>query len=136
MWLAGRGVAHVVFEAGRAGQTWRTQRWGSFRLNTPGWTTRLLGELPRDAYLSGGEVIGRLARLAATAPIREGVRVTGLAPAGAGYVLRTPDEEIRARTVVVATGTRTFRGYRAGQDALGAGHAAALGGLPHPQRAA
>jgi putative flavoprotein involved in K+ transport len=70
--LAGRGVVHVVLDAGRAGQTWRTQRWGSFRLNTPGWTTRLLGEQPRDAYLSGGEVIERLAELAVTVPIREG----------------------------------------------------------------
>ena len=102
--LAGRGVAHVVLDAGRAGQTWRTQRWGSFRLNTPGWTTRLLGEQPRDAYLSGGEVVERLAELAVTVPIREGVRVTGLTPTSTGFTLRTSDGEVRARTVVVATG--------------------------------
>lgn len=102
--LTARNVEHVVLDAARAGQTWRTQRWGSFRLNTPGWTTRLLGELPRDAYLSGGEVIRRLEQLAVTAPIREGVRVSRLAPAGAGYALRVPGADVRARTVVVATG--------------------------------
>jgi hypothetical protein len=33
--LAVRGVDHVVLERGQAGETWRTQRWNSFRLNTP-----------------------------------------------------------------------------------------------------
>ena len=33
--LAGRGVEHLVLERGRAGETWRSQRWDSFRLNTP-----------------------------------------------------------------------------------------------------
>jgi putative flavoprotein involved in K+ transport len=102
--LTRREVVHVVLDAGRAGQSWRTQRWASFRLNTPGWTTRLLGEQARDAYLSGGEVVQRLTELAHTVPIREGVRVTGLTAAGTGYTLRTSDGEIRARTVVIATG--------------------------------
>jgi putative flavoprotein involved in K+ transport len=33
--LAARGVDHLILERGRAGETWRSQRWGSFRLNTP-----------------------------------------------------------------------------------------------------
>jgi putative flavoprotein involved in K+ transport len=33
--LRGRGVEHVVLERGRVGESWRTQRWDSFRLNTP-----------------------------------------------------------------------------------------------------
>jgi putative flavoprotein involved in K+ transport len=103
--LAARGVQHVVLEADRAAQTWQTQRWQSFQLNTPGWTTtQLLGEQPRDSYLTADEVCTRLGTLAARAPIRERVRVVQLAPADTGYVLRTPDEEISARTVVVATG--------------------------------
>src|ERR1035437_536445 len=35
--LADRGVAHVVLERGRIAETWRTQRWRSFRLTTPRW---------------------------------------------------------------------------------------------------
>jgi hypothetical protein len=35
--LDARGVDHVVLERGRAGETWRSQRWDSFRLNTVGW---------------------------------------------------------------------------------------------------
>ncbi len=29
------GVEHVLLERGRAGESWRTQRWDSFVLNTP-----------------------------------------------------------------------------------------------------
>lgn len=102
--LGQHGVQHVVLEAGQAGQTWATQRWNSFRLNTPGWTNRLLGDQPHAAYLTAGEVVDRLAVLAARAPIRTAVRVMNVAQAGTGFLLRTSDEEIRARTVVVATG--------------------------------
>ena len=35
--LGARGVEHVVLERGRVGESWRTQRWEAFRLNTPGW---------------------------------------------------------------------------------------------------
>jgi putative flavoprotein involved in K+ transport len=49
--LTARGVEHVVLERGRVGESWRTQRWDSFRLNTPGWMNQLLGEQPRDSWL-------------------------------------------------------------------------------------
>src|SRR5512132_1767129 len=102
--LTARGVEHVVLDRGRAGQSWRWQRWASFRLNTVGWMNQLLGPQPRDAYLTGREVVGRLDRLAAACPVREGVAVTRLAPAGDGFALGTEDGELRARAVVVATG--------------------------------
>jgi putative flavoprotein involved in K+ transport len=102
--LTAREVEHVVLERGRAGESWRTQRWDSFRLNTPGWMNELLGEQARDAFATGAEVVQRLEKVAADAPVRAGVEVTGLAPAGDGYVLRTGGGELRARTVLVATG--------------------------------
>ena len=33
--LAVRGLDHIVLEQARVGETGRTQRWDSFRLNTP-----------------------------------------------------------------------------------------------------
>jgi putative flavoprotein involved in K+ transport len=69
----------VVLERGRAGEAWRTQRWDSFRLNTPGWMNAVLGPQPRDAYPAGPEVVRRLERLVAGCPVREGVEVTRLA---------------------------------------------------------
>lgn len=98
------GIEHLVLERGRVGQTWRTQRWDSFRLNTPGWANRMLGEQPRDACLTGAEVVARLEKLAVDCPVRVGVRVAHLTRADAGFVLRTSDGDIRTRTVVVATG--------------------------------
>jgi putative flavoprotein involved in K+ transport len=102
--LTRAGVDHLVLERDRVGQTWRDQRWDSFRLNTPGWMNQLLGEQPRDAYLTAPELVERLAALAARAPVREGTGVTRLRRAGDRFVLHTGDGELRARTVVVASG--------------------------------
>jgi putative flavoprotein involved in K+ transport len=106
--LAARRVDHVVLERGRVGESWRTQRWDTFRLNTPGWMNQLLGEQPRDSYATGVEVVQRLEKLAADRPVREGVPVARLAPAGDGYALRTDGGDIQARTVVVATGDQNL----------------------------
>ncbi len=98
------GVDHVILERSRAGETWRTQRWDTFRLNTPGWMNRLLGEQARYAYADRAEVVKRLEQLAGTLPIHTGVRATRLTAAGEGYALQTSDGELRSRAVVVATG--------------------------------
>jgi putative flavoprotein involved in K+ transport len=102
--LAERGVDHVVLERDRVAGSWRAQRWHSFRLNTAGWMNTLFAGQERYAYAPGGEVVERLERIAASCPVREGVRVTRLAPAGDGWALATDDGDLRARTVVVATG--------------------------------
>ncbi|MBI2427564.1 MAG: NAD(P)-binding domain-containing protein [Ignavibacteriales bacterium] len=44
--LAQHNIRHIVLERGRIGQTWRTQRWDSFALNTP----NALSVLPGDDY--------------------------------------------------------------------------------------
>ena len=106
--LSPRGVEHVVLERGRVGESWRTQRWESFRLNTPGWMNQLLGEQARDSYATGVEVVQRLEKLAATCPVREGVPVARLAPAGDRFVLPTGGGDLLARTVVVATGDQNL----------------------------
>jgi putative flavoprotein involved in K+ transport len=106
--LADRGVEHEVLERDRVAATWRAQRWDSFRLNTAGWMSSMLGGQARDAYAGGREVVRRLERLAAGCPVREGVRVARLAPAGDGWVVGTGDGELAARTVVVATGDQNL----------------------------
>ena len=102
--LTGRGVDHVVLERGRAGQSWRSQRWDSLRLNNPGWMNPMLGDQPADSYLTRAEVVQRLDDLAASCPVREHVDVVGLESGAGGWILRTGDGDVRARTVVVATG--------------------------------
>jgi cation diffusion facilitator CzcD-associated flavoprotein CzcO len=39
--LARRGVDHVVLEAGRIGESWRSRSWDSFTLVTPNWMIAL-----------------------------------------------------------------------------------------------
>jgi putative flavoprotein involved in K+ transport len=106
--LSARGIGHAVLERGRVGQSWRAQRWDSFRLNTAGWMNQLLGEQAHDAYASGQEVVRRLERLAAACPVREGVDVARVAPAGGGFTLGTDGGDVRTRAVVVATGDQNL----------------------------
>lgn len=108
--LTEAGIEHVVLEQGRLGETWRT-RWDSFCLVTPNWSVRLPGHPydgdDPDGFMPRDEIVAYLERYAAgfSAPVREGIEVTSLAEApDGGFLLRTSDGEIRARSVVVATG--------------------------------
>ena len=85
--LARRGVDHVMLEAGRIGESWRSGRWDSFTLVTPNWMTAL-PDLPPgaggtddpDGFLQRARVVERLTAWAAAraAPVREGVAVTSV----------------------------------------------------------
>jgi cation diffusion facilitator CzcD-associated flavoprotein CzcO len=122
--LMQEGVAHVVLERGRVGQTWRG-RWDSFCLVTPNWFV----QLPRhpydghdpDGFMLRDEVVAYLERYAAgfEATVREGIEVTALRPGpDGGFVLETSAGEIAARTVVLSTGAYQ-RPYRpSGADTL------------------
>ena len=108
--LTEAGIAHVVLERGRVGQTWRG-RWDSFCLVTPNWFLQLPGypyegDDP-DAFMLRDEVVAYLERYAAgfEAPVREGIEVTALSsgPDG-GFLLETSAGEIMAGTVVLSTG--------------------------------
>ncbi len=103
--LADREVDHVVLERGRVGQTWRTQRWDSLRLNNPGRFNLMLGPQPPDTYLTAAEVCERLEALAARLPVREDAPVTRLVRSGSGWTLHGPSAAaVRSRAVIVATG--------------------------------
>jgi putative flavoprotein involved in K+ transport len=109
--LTRRDVHHVVLERDRIGQTWRSL-WESFCLVTPNWSVQLPaypydGDDP-DGYMPRDEIVAYLERYAAATrtPIREGVDVAEIEPVDDAYVVvRTPDGDLRARSVVVATGT-------------------------------
>ena len=90
-YLLGRAqIAHVVLERGRVGESWRAQRWDSFRLNTPNWSNGLPGEAfhpqASDGFADRDELVAffehhvRRHRL----PVREGIPVTAVAPRAGG----------------------------------------------------
>ena len=107
--LTKAGVEHVVLERGRIGQTWRG-RWDSFCLVTPNWSVQLPGGQydgpDPDGFMGRDEIVGYLERYAADvrAPVRENVSVESIETRDGAFVLSTSDGELRARTVVLATG--------------------------------
>lgn len=105
--LADHGVDHVVLEAGDVGHTWATQRWDSFRLNTPGFMNRVLGDVRADDYSTRDETVTLLAQQAAGLPVRTHTPVGAVTQNGDRLVVHTRDAELVARTVVVASGSKT-----------------------------
>ena len=102
--LVRRGVDHVVLERDEVASTWRDQRWDSFRLNTSDWMNGMLGPLPPGAFPGRDEVVERLHGLADGLPVRTGTAVEHLRRAGDGFSVLTADAEVRADSVVVASG--------------------------------
>ncbi len=101
--------------------SWRHERWGSLRLLTPNWQTRLPGhryEGPDpDGYMAMSEVVEFIEQFAkfSRAPVRTGTNVTAVRRTDDGYDVTTsrgefgeagePDiEHIRCRAVVIASG--------------------------------
>lgn len=83
--LQQRGLTHVVLERARIGETWRSQRWDSFRLNTPGWANALPGlEFPggRESFGTATDLVGYFEeyRRHFGLPVREGVAVRSVRP--------------------------------------------------------
>jgi putative flavoprotein involved in K+ transport len=117
-YLRQAGVDHLVLEGGRVGETWRSRRWDSFCLVTPNWGVQLPGAPYRgsdpDGFMPLADLIQHFDDWAVSfrAPVHEHTPVLRLDadPAG-GFVLTLPDEKLRARNVVVATGAyqRAFR---------------------------
>ena len=108
--LTQHGREHVVLERGRVANTWRTERWDGFFLNTPNFAQRLPGGEYRgddpDGFAPLADVIEYVDGYARSfgAPVREGVAVTALRTGNGGYEVQTAAGEIVANNVVVATG--------------------------------
>ena len=106
--LSRLGVAHVVLERRRIAETWRTERWDSFFLNTPNWCTQLPGMDPPGAPDSFAPLVDVIATLTAyaervEAPVRC-AEVRQLRMNDGRFEVALADDVVRARGVVVATG--------------------------------
>jgi len=104
-------IDHVVLERGRIGESWRSQRWDSFHLNTPNWSNGLIGmefhpEEP-DGFAHRDQLAGYFERYANEfeLPIRQHTTVVSLdSRALGGYVLNTDSSTYHANSVVIAAG--------------------------------
>ena len=115
--LREQGRDFVVLERGRIGETWRSQRWDSFQVNTPNWMNLLpgqeLGAVPREGFLRRDELVHGFERYAEdrALPVHTGIAVTAvghLDSAGTYLVRGTAfgggPVSWEARSVVVASG--------------------------------
>jgi putative flavoprotein involved in K+ transport len=109
-YLKQANVDHVILEAGRVAETWRSRRWDSFCLVTPNWSVKLPGAPyagpDPDGYMNLAELIDHLQRWSDSfqAPVTEGSEVSALETDGDDFVLTLPTGKLRARAVVVASG--------------------------------
>jgi putative flavoprotein involved in K+ transport len=104
--LTDAGVEHVVLERADIGNTWATQRWDAFRLNTPGSMNALLGDVGPEEYSTRDETVERLKHRASGLPVRTRTAVTDVRRVGELLRVTTPEEELETRTVVVASGPK------------------------------
>ncbi len=108
--LTQHGVDHVVLERGQVANSWLTERWDSLRLLSPNWLTRLPGASYEgddpDGYMDAAAVARFIHAYGerSGAPIRTGVTVGSVRRDGHDYVIETDVGDLRARTVVLASG--------------------------------
>jgi putative flavoprotein involved in K+ transport len=112
--LTAAGHEHVIFERGRVGERWRSERWDSLHLISPSWMTRLPGYryegADPDGYLSAAAFADLLDGYAASfaAPVLGSVTVQEVSLAGGRshyrYRVMTDGGTWQARHIVIATG--------------------------------
>jgi putative flavoprotein involved in K+ transport len=108
---------HLVFERGRIGESWLSQRWDSFKLNTP----RFMNVLPGlsyygpepDGFGRGEELVAYFQRYVEhfQLPVRTGVLVVSIERDvhNGHLIIRTrgaqqAEETVQSRSVVIASG--------------------------------
>jgi putative flavoprotein involved in K+ transport len=110
-YLGQAGRDHLILERrATLGGGWQ-DRWDAFRLVTPAWTVSFPGARydgdDADGFLPRAEVVERVAAYAPAigAPVALETEVHRLTTDGDGFRLLTSQGEVRARQVIVATGS-------------------------------
>jgi putative flavoprotein involved in K+ transport len=111
--LKQKGIEHTVLERGNIGESWKTQRWDSFALNTPNSVSALPGdenslENP-GAFMSRDEFVDYLQNYASKSelPVQTGVTVTRISKNGNDtYQVETTTGLMTADNVVIASGSQ------------------------------
>ena len=111
-YLAKAGRDHLILERGEIAETWRSQRWESFTVNSPNWMNQLPGD---DSPLDKPNDFWHLDELiesftshakAKKLPVRSGTAVTGVNPGSRrnAFDIQTESGSFNAKNVVVASG--------------------------------
>lgn len=117
-YLKNRGLDHIVFERGKIGDSWRNQRWDSFRLNTPNKYNLLPGQKnimgDREGFCSAPDFAAILESYSEISqlPVIENCQVTsvervpGSKEFSVSVLVNGSTEFYRARQIVVASGAQ------------------------------
>jgi putative flavoprotein involved in K+ transport len=110
---------HIVFEQGRIGESWLSQRWDSFKLNTPNFINVLPGfhydGSEPDGFWQAGELVHHFQRYVEhfQLPVRTGVAVVSVEQSEdeEHFIIRTKttgqrEEPVMSRSVVIASGSQ------------------------------
>lgn len=105
------GLDHVVLERREVGDSWRSQRWDSFTLNTPNAMNGLPGSPYRgtepEAFASRDAWVAQLEQYVRehALPVRTQTPVSAVEQNGDGFRVTAGGERIDARNIIVASGT-------------------------------
>jgi len=113
--LKSAGSEFVILEQGRVGESWRSQRWDTFAVNTPNWSNGLPGSPydgdDPDGFVLRDELVESFERHAErhSLPIRTGTTVVRASAAGDRFIVETVDADglsatLTADDIVVAAG--------------------------------
>jgi putative flavoprotein involved in K+ transport len=109
-------LSHVVLERGRIGESWLSQRWDSFKLNTPNWINKLPGYEyignDREGFSSAQDFAGMLRDYSVkhSLPVMENAKVISLDKSSGtnGFRISVSEngnvKEYNCRQVVIASG--------------------------------
>lgn len=112
--LQKEGIAHIVLEQNIIGHSWISQRWDSFKMNTPNWMTGLPGMefsiQKRANFMTKNEFAAYLNRYAAqfNLPVSENQKVISVEKEKDDYTITIESERniyrIKTKAVVIASG--------------------------------
>ncbi|MBC7888565.1 MAG: NAD(P)-binding domain-containing protein [Ferruginibacter sp.] len=112
------GMNHIVFERGKIGESWRSQRWDSFVLNSPNAINVLPGDYYKanasEGFCSAGEFVATLKAYADKfqLPVKEQTEVISIAkhPGGKTFVIKVAQNGIiksyQCKQVIICSGSQ------------------------------
>ena len=117
--LQQNGRKHIVFEQERIGESWLSQRWNSFKLNTPNFMNVLPGDhydgIEPDGFWGPDELVHYFQRYIEHfhLPVRTGVTVVSVEQSAdeGHFIVNTKtngksEESVTSRSVVIASGSQ------------------------------
>jgi putative flavoprotein involved in K+ transport len=114
-YLKKHGLEHIVFERGKVGESWRSQRWDSFKLNTPNKLNTLPGDLYKgnepEGFCSAKEFISSFENYVASfqLPVVENASVISIEKKDEAFIITVSQNNVirqyQCLQVIIASGT-------------------------------